>query len=234
MDDYHEFRREYSVDIELWRQYWSPNYVSITTSLFTGGSAPASSSATVSGAAASVANVNGGVAASGTNSTGGVSTSSGAGVSAPGGVRGAPSGFNPMVEFFHRLKKNYQGVRTDKLKSLQEFQRRAGESLREAVTRMRRLISVTQGVIEAQAVQCWYGILDKELRRRVRDATLLQASAPTLAIVFSLAERIELNIVEERVVTAGFNRDSTPSTSSFSRVQPTIQQRGHRDRSAQP
>jgi len=28
----------------------------------------------------------------------------------------------------------------------------------------------TQGVIEAQAIQFWYGILDKELKRRVQDA----------------------------------------------------------------
>jgi hypothetical protein len=32
---------------------------------------------------------------------------------------------------------------------------------------------VTQGVIGAQLVQFWYGILDKELRCRVRDAILL-------------------------------------------------------------
>jgi hypothetical protein len=32
---------------------------------------------------------------------------------------------------------------------------------------------VTQGVIEAQVVQFWYGILDKELKHRVWDAILL-------------------------------------------------------------
>ena len=64
---------------------------------------------------------------------------------------------------------------------------------------------------EAQAIQVWYGILDRDVRRRVRDATLLSTQTTTLASVFSLAERIELNIVEERVVTIGFNRDRTIS-----------------------
>jgi hypothetical protein len=31
--------------------------------------------------------------------------------------------------------------------------------------------------------------------------------SPTLAHVFALSENIELNMVEERVVTCGFNRD---------------------------
>ncbi|CAM6103416.1 unnamed protein product [Calypogeia fissa] len=56
---------------------------------------------------------------------------------------GAPPPFNPIEEFFKVLKKNYQGVRTEKLRSLQEFQRKTGESLQEAHARMRRLISVT-------------------------------------------------------------------------------------------
>jgi hypothetical protein len=29
MDDYHEFRRDHVVEIEMWRQHWSPSYVSI-------------------------------------------------------------------------------------------------------------------------------------------------------------------------------------------------------------
>jgi hypothetical protein len=62
---------------------------------------------------------------------------------------------------------------------------------------MRRLIAVTQGVIEAQAVQFWYGILDKELQQRARDVILMSDDSPTLAHVFSLYEKIELNMVEE-------------------------------------
>jgi hypothetical protein len=33
--------------------------------------------------------------------------------------------------------------------------------------------------------------------------------SPTLAHVFALSEKIELNMVEERVVTFGFSRDTT-------------------------
>jgi len=71
---------------------------------------------------------------------------------------------------------------------------------------MQRLITVTQGVIEVQAIQFWYGILDKELRQRARDVTLMSDDSPTLAHVFTFSEKIELNMVEERVVTSGFNR----------------------------
>jgi len=54
-----------------------------------------------------------------------------------------PPSFNSITEFFFRLKKNYQGVKTEKLRSLQEFERKTSESFHEAYTRMRRLIVVT-------------------------------------------------------------------------------------------
>jgi hypothetical protein len=50
------------------------------------------------------------------------------------------------MEFFLRLKKNYQGVKTEKLRSPQEFEQRTNESLCEAYNHMRWLIVVTQGV----------------------------------------------------------------------------------------
>ncbi len=74
-----------------------------------------------------------------------------------------PPPFNPITKFFLKLKKNYQGVKTKRLRSLQEFEGKTNESLREAYTCMRRLITITQGVTEAQVIQFWYGILDKEL-----------------------------------------------------------------------
>jgi hypothetical protein len=52
------------------------------------------------------------------------------------------------MEFF-RLKKNYKGVKTEKLRSLQEFERKISENLHKAYTHMRRLIVITQGVTEA-------------------------------------------------------------------------------------
>jgi hypothetical protein len=44
--------------------------------------------------------------------------------------------FNLITEFFLRLKKNYQGVKTEKSRSLQEFERKTSEGLREAYIRM--------------------------------------------------------------------------------------------------
>ncbi len=109
----------------------------------------------------------------------------------------------------------------EKLKSLQKFERKTSESFREAYTRMRWLIAITQGVTEAQAVQFWYGILDKELQRRVRDVTFMSDDSPTLAHVFTLSEKIEFNMVEETVVTSGFGRDTaTTSRGQKSTSQP--------------
>jgi hypothetical protein len=95
----------------------------------------------------------------------------------------------------------------EKLRSFQEFKQKTNENLYEAYTRMRRLITITQGVTKAQVVQFSYGILDKELRRRIRDVILMSDDFPTLAHVFALFEKIELNMVEERVVTFGFSRN---------------------------
>ncbi len=51
---------------------------------------------------------------------------------------------------------------------------------------------VTQGVTQAQVVQFWYGILNKELNRQMRNAILLQLAQPTLANVFQLLKRIKI------------------------------------------
>jgi len=47
-----------------------------------------------------------------------------------------PPSFNLVMEFFMRLKKNYQGVKTEKLRNFQEFERKNSESFCEAYTRM--------------------------------------------------------------------------------------------------
>ncbi len=107
MDDYHEFRRDHAIEIEAWRQHWSPSYVFIT---------------------------HGGVASGGTTTPSTPSTST---------QVVPPPPFNPITEFFLRLKKNYHGVKMEKLRSLQEFERKTSESLREAYIRMRQLIAVT-------------------------------------------------------------------------------------------
>ncbi len=66
--------------------------------------------------------------------------------------------------------------------------------------------------MKSQAVQFWYGILEKELQRRIRDVTLMSDDSPTLAHVFRLSKNIELNMVEEKVVTSGFSRDTTTTS----------------------
>jgi hypothetical protein len=66
--------------------------------------------------------------------------------------------------------------------------------------------------MEVQAIQFWYGILDKELQQRIRDVTLMSDDSPTLAHVFALSKKIELNMVEEKVVTFRFSRDTTTTS----------------------
>jgi hypothetical protein len=178
MDDWREFAQQNAAEIELWRAYYSPDYVPLTL----GGHVAATTTSSAQVYQTPQARQQAG------GNTGGAAQMSSA----------APT-FNPIVEFFKVLAKSYQGVRVDKLKSLQDFQRKAGESLREAYFRMRRLIMATSGVTEAQSVQFWYAMLTSELRNRVRSAMLLKSDAPTLKTVFELAERVELNIVEEQV-----------------------------------
>ncbi len=42
--------------------------------------------------------------------------------------------------------------------------------------------------------------------------TLMNDDSPTLAHVFALFENIKFNMVEERVVTSGFSRDTTTTS----------------------
>lgn len=197
MDDYHEFRKDYAVEIEVWRLRWSLSYVSITHDVVgtSGG-------------------VNGGInRGTGADTSGSINADIIGGTSGgTSGVARALSSFSPIVQFFKRLKKNYQEVKTKKLMSLLEFERKTGEGLRAAYTRMRHLILVTSCVIEAQAVQFWYRILDKELWRRVRDVIFMSNASPTLANVFALSRKIELNMMEEKVVIFTFCMNTTTSS----------------------
>ncbi len=54
-------------------------------------------------------------------------------------------------------------MKTEKLRNLQEFEWKINESLCKVYTYIQWLIVVTQGVMEVQVVQFWYGILNKEL-----------------------------------------------------------------------
>ncbi len=51
---------------------------------------------------------------------------------------------------------------------------------------------------------------------------LMSDDSPTLVHVFALSEKIELNMVEERVVTSGFSKDIT---TTFRGQQSTSQRR---------
>ncbi|OAE22763.1 hypothetical protein AXG93_2035s1470 [Marchantia polymorpha subsp. ruderalis] len=126
MDDYHEFGRDYATEIDAWRRHWSPNYLSIIHG-DVGTSGDASSSIS-GGASSSVSeSTSGGVGATGASTCSSMVSIAGGGTS--GEVRGVPS-FSSILEFFKRLRKNYQGVKTEKLRSLQEFEQKTGGHMR--------------------------------------------------------------------------------------------------------
>ncbi len=63
---------------------------------------------------------------------------------------------------------------------------------------MKRLITMAQGVIEAQVIHFWYENLETKFKQRMWDVTLLQINQPTLAYVFLLTKRIEFNMVGKK------------------------------------
>jgi hypothetical protein len=179
MDDWREFAQDHVVEIEQWRAYYSPDYVPLTL-----GGHKVAAGKTSSKEPYRTSQVRREAVEKGdTTSTSTVAMPS----------------FNPIVKFFKVLEKSYQRVRVDKLKSLQEFQWKSGENLREAYSWMRRLIVATRGMTAAQSVQFWYAMLLPELRNRVRSSMLLKLKTPTLKAIFELAELVELNIVEKQV-----------------------------------
>jgi hypothetical protein len=121
-----------------------------------------------------------------------------------------PPLFNPTAQFFVQLFRDYQGQKADKMKALRLFARGGDESLREAHTRLRRLISATHGVIEQHAIQHWYNILDKELKTLVRNEALQLGVPPTLWFVFETSERIEINLLEEKAAIGFLKRKEKP------------------------
>ncbi len=59
--------------------------------------------------------------------------------------------------------------------------------------------------------------MDKEFRCWVRDAIWLQSTQPSLTNVFQLLECIKMNMVEEWMVTLGFNNENPKNTSMYHR-----------------
>jgi hypothetical protein len=96
------------------------------------------------------------------------------------------------------------------MKALRTLTRGGDESLREAHTRLRRLITATHGVTEQQAVQHWYSILDKELKTLVRNEALRMGEPPSLQFVFETSERIEISLLEEKAAMGFLKREEKP------------------------
>ncbi len=144
MDDYYEFKCVHEIQIKEWQFYWSPNYVFITKGIV----APSGATATLS---INLASGNGNTSGNGATTSGGII--GGGSARASTSTWGPLPTFNPIVEFFCELQRNYQKVRTKKLWSLQDFQRKPHESLQKAYAWTHRLIMVRRGVTKAQIIQ---------------------------------------------------------------------------------
>ncbi len=95
MDDYHEFKCAHDIQIEKWRPYWSPNYVSITIRVM----APSGATATPS---INLASRSGSATSNGTIGSGG--TVKGGGARASINTWGPLLIFNPIVKLFCELR----------------------------------------------------------------------------------------------------------------------------------
>jgi hypothetical protein len=116
--DYGEFEAANSTAVVAWRNFYAPNYADVF------GRNPTAASTSGKGKDKKEEEIDMSV------------------------TKGQLPPFNPTVEFFLRLFRDYQGQRADKMKALRTFARGGDESLREAHTRLRRLIVATQGVTE--------------------------------------------------------------------------------------
>jgi hypothetical protein len=94
MDDYHEFSCAHDIQINKWRLYWSPNYVSITMGIV----APSGATTTLG---ISLASGNRKASGNGVTESGG--TIEGGGARASTNMRGLLPTFNPVVEFFREF-----------------------------------------------------------------------------------------------------------------------------------
>lgn len=82
------------------------------------------------GGATDVSSRNGNSGRTGSSASGDTrSDTSSTAVGSLGGVVSGISSYSPIAKFFKRLRKNYRGVKTKKLRSLQEFKRKTDESL---------------------------------------------------------------------------------------------------------
>jgi hypothetical protein len=112
MDDYYEFMHAHDIQIEEWWLYWSPNYVSIIRGIV----APSVATTTFN---ISLTSESGGAIGIGAIGSGG--TIRGGNVRASTSRHNPLPTFNPVVEFFRELQRNYDKVKIEKFRSLQDL-----------------------------------------------------------------------------------------------------------------
>ncbi|OAE29515.1 hypothetical protein AXG93_1433s1350 [Marchantia polymorpha subsp. ruderalis] len=183
MDDYHEFGRDFAVEINAWMRHWSSNYLSINQEGV--GTSGDVSDVVASGATSSSISED---TSEGTKNGTSGSTGGAAGKGSKSGPSGAAGG----------ATRSGTSGRTGGVASVDTSSDTSSTA-----------IGSLDGV--ASAVPSFSSIVEF-FKRRLRDATVMSDASSTLAHVFALSKKIELNIVEERMVTSSFTKD-TPITS---------------------
>jgi hypothetical protein len=85
---------------------------------------------------------------------------------------------------------------------------------------MCKLITMTQGMIKVQAVQFWYGILNKELRCQNVGCHVNSTCTTHFGQCVQLLEHVEMNMVGKKMVTFRFNKENLINASTPSIQQP--------------
>ena len=135
---------------------------------------------------------------------------------------GDPPPFEPLREFFDYLEVEYGGIRRDRMRHIQDFQREKGDTPRIMYARLARFARETgDAFTERQLVALYMAKQDKHIQQMAHPQLLLTyGGRATLAQAFSLVERLDQGLcVEEAgklpsVMTATSGRSNTGTTGS--------------------
>jgi hypothetical protein len=84
---------------------------------------------------------------------------------------------------------------------------------------MRRLISMTQGIMKAQVIQFWYKFFGPWIWKKVVRCHFIAIHLINIAKVFFVTKRIELNMFKEWMMALGFIKDNPRSQLAQSQQQ---------------
>ena len=133
---------------------------------------------------------------------------------------GEPPPFEPLKEFFDYLEVEYGGIRRDRMRHIQDFQREKGDTPRIIYARFARFAKETgDAFTEHQLVALYMAKQDKHIQQMAHPQLLLTyGGRATLAQAFNLVEQLDQGLCVEEVgrlpfvMTATSGRSNTGTT----------------------